>query len=225
VNNMPKVSNEYILNKKKLITDAAYELCIEKTVSTVTMQDIINRSGLSQGGIYRFYSDIDEILSDMLAELRKNSHLKEKADEIFAKTDKIPPCEVTYQIFDMLGDYMTQELMGSVKIDFELSVLAMNAPERMKKIISGTNEMGQKEYILMRTAAFFEQSINNTHVEPKVSPDVLMAYITSAYTGIQMNSIVYNCYRSGSSSPFQPKKVLKALAESINHLLGLSAAI
>ena len=54
---MPKVTEEYIIKKKKMITDTAYELCLEKTVSTVTMQDIINRTGLSQGGIYRFYHD------------------------------------------------------------------------------------------------------------------------------------------------------------------------
>ena len=65
---MPKVSPEYIASKKRLITDAAYQLCLEKTVSTVTMQDIINRTGLSQGGIYRFYRDIDEIFADMLME-------------------------------------------------------------------------------------------------------------------------------------------------------------
>ena len=54
---MPKVSEEYIINKKKRIIDAAYALCLKKTVSTVTMQDIIDETGLSQGGIYRFYKD------------------------------------------------------------------------------------------------------------------------------------------------------------------------
>ena len=63
---MPKVTEEYIENKKKRIIEAAYALCLRKTVSTVTMQDIINETGLSQGGIYRFYHDIDEIFSAMI---------------------------------------------------------------------------------------------------------------------------------------------------------------
>lgn len=46
---MPKVTEEYIENKKKKIINAAYSLCLRKTVSTVTMQDIINETGLSQG--------------------------------------------------------------------------------------------------------------------------------------------------------------------------------
>ena len=63
---MPKVTKEYIQNKKNKIIDAAYTLCLRQTVSTVTMQDIINETGFSQGGIYRFYKDIDDIFSDML---------------------------------------------------------------------------------------------------------------------------------------------------------------
>lgn len=47
----------------KIITDSAYSLCLEKTMSTITMQDIIDKTGFSQGGIYRFYNDIDEIFS------------------------------------------------------------------------------------------------------------------------------------------------------------------
>lgn len=68
---MPKVTEEYIINKKKMITDAAYELCLQKTVSTVTMQDIIDKTGLSQGGIYRFYKDLDDILADMIRQMRE----------------------------------------------------------------------------------------------------------------------------------------------------------
>ena len=75
---MPKVTEEYIINKKKKIVSAAYELCIKKTVSTVTMQDIINETGLSQGGIYRFYKDIDEILGDMGMELREKKEYQRK---------------------------------------------------------------------------------------------------------------------------------------------------
>lgn len=142
---MPKVTQEYIINKKKMIVDAAYDLCLEKTVSTVTMQDIINRIGISQGGIYRFYHDIDEIFADMLLEMRTRVQIKEQVDEIFTKANDLPAKEVTFLVFDMLADFMEQELMGIVKIDFELSVLAMNAPERVEKILAGAKGVGHME--------------------------------------------------------------------------------
>lgn len=73
---MAKVSEEYIQNKKSMIVRAAYDLCLQKTIGTVTMQDIINATGLSQGGIYRFYKDIDEIFRDMLIDNRQRVNIK-----------------------------------------------------------------------------------------------------------------------------------------------------
>ena len=63
---MPKVTDEYITNKKKKIVDACYNVCLRKPVQMVTMSDVIEKSGLSQGGIYRFYSNLDEILCDVI---------------------------------------------------------------------------------------------------------------------------------------------------------------
>ena len=219
---MPKVSEEYILNKKKMITDAAYELCLEKTVSTVTMQDIINRTGLSQGGIYRFYHDIDEIFADMLVAMRERVNIKPRVDEIFEQADRIAPGELTNQVFEMLAEFMTAELMGIEKVDFELSVLAMNAPERVEKILIGAKGVGNMEYIMNRTSEFFKQKMQSGELKARVSSMELLTYISSAYSGIQMCCIVNNCYRKGPMSGFyQPKMQLRTLAKTVNYLLGV----
>lgn len=63
------------------------QTCLQKTVSTVTMQDIIDRTGLSQGGIYRFYRDIDDIFADMIRQLRERTSIREKVDEILGQTE------------------------------------------------------------------------------------------------------------------------------------------
>ena len=57
---MPKVSDEYFEKKKQLIVDAAYKVCLRKPVEMVTMMDVIEETGLSQGGIYRFYKEAEE---------------------------------------------------------------------------------------------------------------------------------------------------------------------
>ncbi len=219
---MPKVTKEYIENKKKMITGAAYELCLEKTVSTVTMQDIINRTGLSQGGIYRFYHDIDEIFADMLMELRERVSIKDKVDEIFSHADEIPVREVTNRITDMLADFMAEELMGIQKVDFELSVLAMNAPARVEKILGDAKGIGNKEYIMLRTSEFYKQKLESGELHARVSEVELLTYISSAYSGIQLSCIVNNCYRKNPMAEFyQPKIQMQTLAKTINFLLGL----
>ena len=101
------------------------------------MQDIIDATGFSQGGIYRFYKDIDEIFKDMLIANRQRVNIKLHVDEIFvnAKSENIK--SILHKVFELLADFMTSELMGIVKINFEFSVLSMNDPLRVEKILGG----------------------------------------------------------------------------------------
>ena len=223
---MPKVTEEYIQNKKNKIINAAYTLCLKQTVSTVTMQDIIDETGLSQGGIYRFYKDIDAIFSDMILFLRQKESIKEKLDEILAQADELPPREITNLIFDMLADFMKRELMGIEKIDFELSVLAMNNPARVDKILKNIPGMGNMEYLTMRTMEYFINQAASGRIHPRVCVEELLSFISSAYTGIQTNCIVYNCYQyeeNPLTALYQPDVQLKTLARTVNYLIGEEA--
>ena len=220
---MPKVTEEYIVNKKKRITDAAYELCLEKTVSTVTMQDIIDRTGFSQGGIYRFYKDIDDIFSDMIRQMRERVSIKEKIDEILGQKEILTPQEITDRLFAMLADFMEKELMGIEKIDFELSVLAMNMPDRIEKIMGGIPEVGNMEYLTMRTMEYFKEQAALGRIHANMNAEELLAFISSTYGGIQMTCIVNNCYRherNPLAALYQPRILLKMLAQAVNELIG-----
>ena len=220
---MPKVTEEYIQNKKKMIIDAAYALCLRQTVSTVSMQDIINETGLSQGGIYRFFKDIDDIFSNMLLFLRQKESIKEKVDAILVQADELPPSEITNLIFNMLADFMKRELMGIEKIDFELSILAMNDPDRVDRILKNIPDTGNMEYLTMRTMEYFIEQASSGRIHPRVTVEELLSFISSAYTGIQTTCIVNNCYqheRNPLTQFFQPEIQLKTLAKTVNYLIG-----
>lgn len=76
-------------------------------------------------------------------------------DEIFEHIDEIPDREIAYMIFDTLAEFMENELMGIEKLDFELSILAINSPNRMEKILSDLPDIGNKEYVMKRTMEYF----------------------------------------------------------------------
>lgn len=142
---MPKVTEEYIQNKKRMIVQTTYDLCLKKNLCTVTMQDVINATGLSQGGIYRFYKNIDAILADVILYMRQRESIKGKIDEILAKENECSVEEISRAMFDMLADFMTRELMGIMKIDFELSMLAVNEPNRVYAIIDGIKQVANSD--------------------------------------------------------------------------------
>lgn len=59
---MPKVNEAYISEKKQVILDATFRICMRKPVYQVTMKDVIKETGnMSQGGIYRYYANFYDI--------------------------------------------------------------------------------------------------------------------------------------------------------------------
>ncbi len=219
---MRKVSEEYIQNKKNMIVRTAYNLCLQKNISTITMQDIIDATGLSQGGIYRFYKNIDEIFKDMLIDNRQRVNIKSQIDDIFADTEKKDVKVVLHQIFELLSNFMTKELMGIVKINFELSVLSMNAPQRVEKILGQIEGTGNFEYLFMRVSQYLQQHISSGILTPKVTQEELLTYLTTSYNGIEMSCIINHCYKKLPLSEWYiPKTQLKTLEATLYYLLGL----
>lgn len=219
---MPKVTEEYIINKKKMIVRTAYDLCIKKNVSTVTMQDIIDATELSQGGIYRFYKDIDAIFKDMLIDNRQRITIKPQLDEIFADAESEDIKTVLHKIFELLADFMTNELMGIVKINFELSILSMNAPARVEKILGEIEGTGNFECLFMRVSQYLEQCFICGAATPKISTEELLTYLSTAYNGIEMSCIINHCYKKLPLSEwYVPKTQLKTLETTLYYLLGL----
>lgn len=219
---MPKVTEEYIKNKKNMIVRTAYDLCLQKTVSTVTMQDIIDATDLSQGGIYRFYKDIDEIFRDMLIDNRQRVNIKPQIDEIFGNSEAEEIKGVLHKVFELLTDFMTRELMGIVKINFELSVLSMNAPLRVEKILGAIEGTGNFEYLFMRVSQYLTQKIVSGTVTPKISIEELLTYLSTTYNGIEMSCIINHCYKKLPLMEwYVPKRQLKTLETTLYYLLGM----
>mgnify|MGYP001582640522 CR=1 FL=1 len=105
---MPKVSAEYITNKKNSILEAALSVCRNKPLYEITMKDIIKESGVSQGGIYRYFSDIDEILIALINISNTNIDFKQNIDEIIENSTT--PKDVIESLFAFLGRSIKENL-------------------------------------------------------------------------------------------------------------------
>lgn len=73
------------IKTKEAIRQQAYRLFAEKGFKAVTMTDICERTGLSRGGLYRYYSGTEQIFSEILSEeyvIADRIERKEKASVI-----------------------------------------------------------------------------------------------------------------------------------------------
>jgi AcrR family transcriptional regulator len=81
---MPKVKEEYFESKRRAILDAAYRVAMRKPMHEVSMRDIIAESGYSQGGIYRYFRNLDEVLIALINSRYVSCGVSDKADRILA---------------------------------------------------------------------------------------------------------------------------------------------
>ena len=217
---MPKVTQEYFDNKRKMIVDCTYKVCLRKPVEMVTISDVIAETGLSQGGIYRFYKDLDAILSDMISGMRRDYNITDKLDEVVADK-KLSFEDVTRRICGILADSMEAPLMDIQKINFDLTVLAINEPERAAKIIKEVKGKGNMEHLATVIFPYLFKSGEMNKLKPKHDPMELYHFISSAYVGIETNCILTACY---SSTPMMescsPRSMFDILATTIILLFG-----
>ena len=217
---MPKVSEEYIENKKKYIVDCTYKVCLRKPVEMVTMTDLIEATGLSQGGIYRFYKNLDEILCDMIAGMRTDYNFIDRLEEL-RKDTKIGFEDAVYKVCDVLADAMEKHLLDIQKINFDLTVLAINEPERAARIIEHTKGKGNFDYLAKVTLPLLAEAAANNKITPKAEPEAILRFLSASYVGIEMNCILSACYGHGIMHvDCKPRELFEVLAKSIILLFG-----
>jgi len=62
----PKVSEEYKKERERELIEAAKKVFIEKGFVHTSMQDIMDKAGISRGALYSYFSNIDHVFIEVL---------------------------------------------------------------------------------------------------------------------------------------------------------------
>lgn len=217
---MPKVSHEYVIRKKNAILEAALSVCKVKPLYEITMRDIIKASGVSQGGIYRYYSDLDEILVAIINQANANADYKHAVDAIVENSKA--PKETIEKLFTFLGEYINENLSTVGKIQFELTILFANNQERQKKILSNITENESGQYLVEQLFSTIHEGISSGSFQPKVSPEDVFTFIISSIDGIVRDVVLQKCYGmfQNEQVQFDEIRLMDTLCKSVLLLLG-----
>jgi AcrR family transcriptional regulator len=63
---MPKVSEAHFAQRRKQILQAAQSVFSKKGFEPATMQDIVNETGMSRGGVYQYFSSTEAMMRALL---------------------------------------------------------------------------------------------------------------------------------------------------------------
>lgn len=216
---MPKVSEEYFEKKRQLITEAAYQLCLRKPVEMITISDVISEAGLSQGAIYRYYDSLDDILADVLTRVRSDYNIIDKFKNTIESDKSFE--EITYEVCDVLADAMKTHLMDVQKINFDVSVLAINEPERAAKITAGIKGPGNLEYLGSHVLPKMMMESAKNGLKPRGTLEEIQLYLAASYVGIEKYCIMAACYGTDEIKiEVDPHKLFRVYAKTIIMLFG-----
>lgn len=238
---MARVSKEYYEFRKREIIDAALKVCEQKTVSSMTMQDIIDATGFSQGAIYRYYKNIDEILTDLLSRIhieqyesidKLNETITSKYDEIAAlrglplnketiEKRRAYVAAVIREIHELWADELTKFMYPHKKIEFEFLVLANNYPERARDIFPKVIEGKDINLMFSELAKEIEDGV----ITPRISLEEFRKYNDAVYHGILNRAFAENSLKRNrdfdESNSYDLRKRYETFAYSSCFFLGL----
>ena len=217
---MPKVNEEYFEVKKKEIINAAFEVCKRKPAYDVTMSDIVAETGLSQGGVYKYYNNIYSVYAALIDEANLVGDQKEKIDKIMAS--KFKPETKLKKLFAVSEDFFSEMLLSYNKILFELGTFCIQNPEYDKRINGETKVTPVFPYLASRVAELIVSETASGYFKPVLPVEDILNFLVSSFDGIIRDVTLNKCYNIETEdiNNLDEKKLIGCLCISTLKLLG-----
>lgn len=219
---MPKVKEEYLENRKNQILDAAFTVCKRKPAYDVTMSDIVAETGMSQGGVYKYFNNIDFVLAALIDRANSQGNYREQIDEIMKSGNS--PEVILRDLFLVSERYFSEMLLSYNKILFELSTLFVYSPDRSERINRHVTTSSTFGYLTECAAETMIAGTENGDFVPVMPVEDIMAFIIASFDGIIRDVTLSGCCaeKTGPSPgiTFNAENLIHCLYGSVTFMLG-----
>lgn len=219
---MPKVKNEYLENKRNQILDAAFAVCKRKPAYDITMTDIVSETGMSQGGVYKYFNNIDLVLAGLIDKANLQGNYMEQIDEIMESGNASDV--ILHNLFLISEQYFSDMLISYNKILFELSTFFAYHPERKEGINKNVTTPSTFGYLTQCALNVIITGVERGDFVPVLPVKDIMAFIIASFDGIIRDVTLSKCY-AGNNIPesgviFHEKNLIHCLYISTMTMLG-----
>ena len=214
---MPKVNADYLEQKRNEILDAAFTICMEKPMHEVSMRDIISAVGFSQGNIYRYFSNLDEILVALINRETIDYDVKTAVDNTI--TSAQTPEKILIDIMEIWNKAILSNYLGVGKILFELVALYANDKERLLRLVTDNTATRNQAYLQEKFFAYINQKVSEGYFNPALPLEDILNYFIASIDGIIRNLILSTHYNVMPVA-LEKDKLLKSLTTAFILLLG-----
>lgn len=180
---MPKVTEEYLTEKRNFIIECTNEILKEKPLYLITMRDIIKKADFSQGTIYRYYSNIDEIYVDLINKNTTYNLLEQRIDILLnsKQSEKV----ILSECIIAIGEYI-EELLKSVggKICFEFLVAYAYDVEKKNAVFPQLKFKQSLEYAKNKIVEYVMKNIYNGVFQSTIPVNSIIMFTSISIDGI-----------------------------------------
>jgi AcrR family transcriptional regulator len=178
---MPKVNEQYFEQKKQEILEAAFRVIQKKPMYQITMMDIISESGLSKGGIYRYYANVDDVLIALLNQDSENSEFPVRLEEI-ANSGRVPE-KVIKEFFNLYKELTFDGVMGTGKIAYGLDNMYVYEPERYEVFAENFVYFKLSWDFLGAYRNYIQQKVEGGYFKPTMELEEIFNFVKIAMYG------------------------------------------
>lgn len=179
---MPKVKPEHAERKKAEIVDAAKRVCRRKPVYEVAMRDIVLESGMSQGGVYKYFANIDEVFVAILNQETLTSSIKERVDVLFQSQSA--PAEKLDQFLRIIGQHIVSSIKEDGSIYYELVALYSKDPARFETVKGQLHEVSNLQYLQKSFTAFLVEQLETGTFKTTMQKEEVLTLMEVYMTGL-----------------------------------------
>lgn len=217
---MPKVKDGYFEEKRNEILKAAFEVCKRKPAYELTMSDIVAETGLSQGGVYKYFDNIYSVFSALIDKANLEGNHISKIDEIM--NEDISTEAKIEKLFLESENFFSKMLLSYNKILYELSTFCLQNPKLDKKIKEKTSVKPVFPYLAHCLAGLIISQVKAGNFKPIIPVEDILTFIVSSFDGIIRDVTLNKCYnvQSEDITVLDEKKLIHSLYISTLKLLG-----
>ncbi|WP_027630532.1 TetR/AcrR family transcriptional regulator [Ruminiclostridium cellobioparum] len=213
---MPKVHKEYAANKRNFIIKCANEAFMEKPLYQITMRDIIVKTGFSQGTIYRYYSNVDEIFLDSVNRSTPPDVLESAIGHLFSLDKK--EADIVFESINAMGYYI-KKLQNTVggKILFGILVLYAFDQQKKESVLQRLIFRQSLDNAQSLIIGYIRQNIEKGVFKPIIPLEEIIRFTQAAVDGISTDTAIQSI--AGRSETYI-SEMFATLAKAILYFLG-----
>jgi AcrR family transcriptional regulator len=215
---MPKVTDEYLSEKKNIILECTEEILKDKPIYLISMRDIIKKAEFSQGVIYRYYSNLDEIYIDFINKHTTYNLLEEKIDALLCSGQNEKT--ILAECIIAIGEYL-EELLKSVsgKTFYELMALYSYDLEKRKKVFPQLKFKQSLEYAQKKIVQFVQKNVDDGIFRFKIPMSSIITFVSCFIDGVAQNAAGNISRNNKRKSKTDISEMFRTLANAVTNFL------